>query len=119
MTRAARSTTFSAPAVKDAAKRAAIPTRPIIGHTNLFRAELQAALSKANNALLSADNALSSAADDRDMAVSLANQKYEAIRVGVDAERSDIILNIEGIEAALVAINPAPANVVQISQAAE
>ena len=115
-----RTTTKPAPvaAVQEASKRASIPKRPVIEHTKLFRAELQAALSAANNELMAADSALVSAADDRDMSISLANQKYDAIREGVDADRADILLKITGIAAALAATAPA-SNVVPMTTAAE
>lgn len=106
-------------AVAEAEKRSSIPKRPVIQHTALFRAELQAALNVANNEMVQADSALSSAADERDMAVALANQKFEAIRAGLDAERADILLKTAGIEAALKATEPAaetaPANVVAMA----
>lgn len=95
-----------APAVTEAKKRATIPTRPVIQHTNLFRAELQAALRRANGALLNADNALSVAADDRDADMALVSQRFDAIRAQIDAERDDILRNIAGIEAALAATLP-------------
>ena len=96
----------SAPAVTEAKKRATIPTRPVIQHTSLFRAELQAALRRANGALLNADNALSVAADDRDADMALVSQRFDAIRAQIDAERDDILRNIAGIEAALAATSP-------------
>lgn len=99
----------AAPPVAEAKRRATIPTRPVIQHTSLFRAELQAALNRANGALLNADAALSVASDDRDMEVALANQRYDAIRGQIDAERSDILKNIAGIEAALAATAPVEA----------
>lgn len=109
------------PAVTEAKKRATIPTRPVIRHTSLFRAELQAALNRANGALLNADNALSVAADDRDAEISLANQRFDAIRAQIDAERDDILNNIAGIEAALAATAPkdAGSNVEPIRQPVE
>jgi len=91
------------PAVAEAKRRATIPSRPVIQHTGLLRAELQASLNRANGALLQADSALSVAADDRDMDIALANQRYDAIREGIDAERTDILRSIAGIEAALSA----------------
>lgn len=108
-------------AVKEAAKRASIPKRQVIRHTSLFRAELQAALHAANNELLQADAALSSAADDRNTAIDLANQKYEAIRLGIDEERADLHTKIAGIEAALAATAPVqvPDNVVPLKAAGE
>lgn len=112
-----RQPTASAAAAKpvaDAKRRASIPSRPVIQHTSLFRAELQAALNRANGALLNADNALSVAADDRDMDISLANQRFDAIREGIDAERIDILRSIAGIEAALAATGEPKANVVQL-----
>ena len=113
-----RTNSKTTPAVQEAQKRASIPKRPVIEHTKLFRAELQAALSAANNELMAADSALVSAADDRDMSISLANQKFEAIREGVDADRTDILLKITGIAAALAATAPA-SNVVPMTAAAE
>lgn len=113
-------TSSAAPsAVADAKRRSSIPSRPVIEHTALLRAELQASLNRANGALLHADNALSVAADDRDMDIALANQRFAAIRQGLDAERDDIVRSIAGIEAALAATEP-KANIVQLhSEAAE
>lgn len=108
-------TPTNAVAVVEARKRATIPTRPVIEHSKLFRAELQAALNKANSALLNADSALSVAADDRDTDVTLANQRFDAIRAGLDLERADINRTIGGIEAALKATEPAPSNVVALA----
>ena len=107
--------TAAAPsAVAQAKRRASIPSRPVIQHTALLRAELQASLNRATGALLQADSALSVAADDRDMDIALANQRYAAIREGIDAERDDIVRSIAGIEAALAATGEPKANVIQI-----
>lgn len=108
-------TTAPVTAVKEARKRATVPTRPVIEHSKLFRAELQAALNKATSALLNADSALSVAADDRDTDITLANQRYDAIRLGLDAERADIHRTIGGIEAALKATEPQSSNVVALA----
>lgn len=112
-----RKTTTMPAAVVAAEKRSSIPKRPVIQHTALFRAELQAALNIVNNEMVQADSALSSAADERDMAISLANQKFDAIRAGLDAERNDILLKTAGIEAALKATEPAaePSNIVAMA----
>jgi len=99
-------------AVEDAQKRATIPTRPVIQHTALLRAELQAALNKATSALLKADNELSVAADDRDTDIALATKRFDAIRLQIDAERNDLHRAITGIEAALQATGEQPSNVV-------
>lgn len=118
-----RKTKTPPPAVTEAKRKATIPARPVIAHTNLFRAELQASLVKANNALLNADNALSVAADDRDADISMAKQRFEAIRCQLDAERNDILRNIAGIEAALTATEiakpDAMSNVEPIRQSVE
>lgn len=114
----ARKQIAAVPAVEGARQRASIPKRQVIEHTKLFRAELQAALAAANNELMAADSALASAADDRDMAITLANQKFEAIREGVDADRADLLLKIGGIEAALHATAQA-SNVVPLTSAAQ
>jgi len=106
------------PAVTEAKRKATIPSRPVIEHTKLLRAELQAAHIKASNALLSADAALSAAADSRDADIALANQRFDAIRAEVDAERDDILASIKGIEAALAATEP-KSNVEPIRQPVE
>lgn len=105
-------------AVAEAEINATIPSRPVIQHTKLLRAELQAAHIKANNALLSADAALSAAADSRDADIALANQRFDAIREELDAERTDILSSIKGIEAALAATE-AKSNVEPIRQPVE
>lgn len=88
-----------------AEKSASIPKRPVIQHTKLLYASLQMELEKANNALHAADTALAIAASDRDREVEFVNQKFAAIREGLDAERADIITAIDGIEAALKAMS--------------
>lgn len=130
MPRAPRSSTATPPAVQEAAKRATIPSRPVIQHTSLFRATLQQLRSKATDALASADMALTAAASERDhemdaakraydAACSVAASRFEAIRSELDAERADCICELDGIDAAMSVTAPAAANVVQISQAAE
>jgi hypothetical protein len=94
-------------AVAEATANATIPSRPVIQHTKLLRAELQVRLSSANGALTTADTALVVAAQDRDAAIELANQRYAAIRAEIDAERDDVLTTIAGLEAALHATKPA------------
>lgn len=122
-------TTTPVDPVEAAAKRATIPTRPVIEHTKLFRASLQVQQSAATDALSLVDRDLVHAADTRaeemeaanrayGMAMALADQKYDAIRTELDAERVAIISVIDSIDAALAKLDPAPAdesNVVQIA----
>lgn len=106
-------------AVAQAEKAATLPTRPVIQHTQLFRAELQVRLSKANGQLSEADLALTNAAAARDAAIELANQKYEAIRSELDAERQDIMTELAGIEAALTATAPKAHTMAQVEMGEE
>lgn len=87
-----------------AEKSASIPKRPVIQHTKLLQASLQMERQKANEALHLADTALAIAASERDREIEFAQQKFDAIREGLDAERADIITSMDGIEAALVAM---------------
>lgn len=103
-------------AVAQAEKQASIPKRQVIQHTQLFRAELQVRLNKANGQLAEADLALANAAADRDAAIELAKQKFDAIRAEVDAERQDIITAITGIEAALTATSPKADTMAQVEK---
>lgn len=100
--------------VIQATKAATIPKRQVIKHTALFRAELQVKLRGLNDALAAADRDLTTAASERDISLEanrrdheakdqLVTQRFDTIRVAVDADRSDILLNIEGVEAALKA----------------
>ena len=91
------------PAVAEAKRNATVPKRQAVQHTKLFRAELQVKLSDANGALAVADAALIAIAGERDAAIELANQRYDAFRRELDAERDDIIRSIKGVEAALEA----------------
>ncbi len=91
------------PAVIEAKRNATVPKRQVVSHTKILRAELQVKLSDANSALSVADAALIAIAGERDNAVELANQRYEAFRNELDGERNDILRSITGIEAALVA----------------
>lgn len=104
----------SVPAVTEAKRNATIPKRQVIKHTVLFRAELQVKLRSLNDALASADRDLTNAASERDISLeanrrdheakdALVSQRFDTIRSAVDADRSDILLNIEGVEAALKA----------------
>ena len=102
--------------VTTAAKGASIPKRPVIQHTKLLTATLQAEHRKAQGALQEADMALSLAAQERDDAINLANAKFEAIREGLDAERRDIITSIDMLESALKASAPKADNVVPIAK---
>ncbi len=68
-----------------AEKSASIPKRPVIQHTKLLQASLHAS--------------------ERDREIEFAQQKFDAIREGLDAERADIITSIDGIEAALKAMS--------------
>lgn len=102
--------------VAAATKAATIPKRPVIQHTKLLTATLQAELRKAQGALQEADMALSIAAQDRDDAINLANARFDAIREGLDQERVDIIRTIDGIEAGLKAMAPQADNVVPLAQ---
>lgn len=102
--------------VAAAAKAATIPKRPVIQHTKLLTATLQAELRKAQGALQEADMALSIAAQDRDDAINLANARFDAIREGLDQERVDIIRTIDGIEAGLKAMSSQADNVVPLAQ---
>lgn len=86
-------------AVAQAEKAAAVPKRPVISHTGLLRATLQTELRKAQGALQEADMALTLAAEERD-----------------DAERNDIIMSIEGIEAALTATTPKADTMAQVEK---
>lgn len=106
------------PAVFEASRKATIPSRPVIEHTKLLRANLQVELQAANAALAIADRELANAALERDeaktnnrleheMKDALADQTFDAIRAEVDAGRDDIKLKIAGIEAALAATEPA------------
>lgn len=112
-----KSPTKPAP-VAQAEKQASIPKRPVIQHTKLLTATLQAELRKAQGALQEADMALSIAAQDRDDAISLAKAKYDAIREGMDLERENIITCIDGLEAALKKMAGTPDNVVPIAKEA-
>ena len=103
-------------AVAQAEKAAAVPKRPVITHTGLLRATLQAELRKAQGELQQADIALTLAAEERDDAIAFANQKYDAIRAEVDAERQDIITAITGIEAALTATSPKADTMAQVEK---
>lgn len=103
--------------VAQAEKKASIPKRPVIEHANLLRATLTATLRKAQGELQNADMALSLAAEERDDAVKLANERFAAIREGLDAERSDITTAIDAIEAALAKLTVKPDNVVQMKEA--
>lgn len=103
-------------AVAQAERQASIPKRQVIQHTQLFRAELQVRLNKANGQLAEADLALANAAADRDAAIELAKQKFDAIRAEVDAERQDIITAITGIEAALTATAPKANTMAQVEK---
>lgn len=102
-------------AVSAAAAIATIPSRQVIPHTKLFKASLQIAYDAANNALAGADQALAAAAGERDAMIELAKDRYEAIRVELDAERADIKTNLTGIEAAMAAIEPKASNVVTMA----
>ena len=113
---ATRETTPKPIAVAQAEKQASIPKRQVIQHTQLFRAELQVRLNKANGQLAEADLALANAEADRDAAIELANQKYDAIRAEVDAERQDIITAITGIETALTATSPKADTMAQVEK---
>jgi hypothetical protein len=112
--------------VTQATKAATIPKRQVIKHTALFRAELQVKLRSLNDALAAADRDLTNAASERDVSLeanrrdheakdALATQRYETIRSEVDEDRNDILLNIEGVEAALAATGPAQSNVVAMA----
>jgi hypothetical protein len=125
----ARKQIAAGPAVQEATKRASIPKRPVIEHTKLFRASLQLELQAANAALAVADRDLTNAAAERDEAeetaqraydasVAFARQRFDTIRTQVDAERDDILREINGIEAAMDATTPA-SNVVPMTAAAE
>lgn len=103
--------------VAQAEKQASIPKRPVIEHANLLRATLTATLRKAQGELQNADMALSLAAEERDDAIKLADDRFAAIREGLDAERDDINAAIDAIEAALAKLNPQPDNVVQMKEA--
>lgn len=102
--------------VTTAVKSASIPKRPVIQHTKLLTATLQAELRKASGALQEADMSLSLAAQERDDAISLANGRFDLIRQGLDAERADIISAMDGLEAALKSMASKPDNVVSIAQ---
>ena len=105
-------------AVTEAESNATIPSRPVIQHTKLLRAELQVKLNNANGALAVADTALTTAAGERDAAIELASKRFDAIREELDAERTDILGSIKGIEAALAATE-AKSNVEPIRQPVE
>lgn len=137
-------TTTPVDPVEAAAKRATIPTRPVIEHTKLFRAELvilqQTALldlAQVDHVLMTAvdecetaqvaaaraeELAIAAAAKARKGADELATQRLSAIRKGADKERADIIRKLDAIERALNEPAPAeqadetePNNVVQIA----
>ena len=95
------------PAVVEATRNATIPKRQVVSHTKILRAELQVKLSDANGALAVADSALIAIAGERDGAIELANQRYEAFRHELDAERQDLLRSITGIEAVLEATGAA------------
>lgn len=103
--------------VAQAEKQASIPKRPIIEHANLLRTTLTATLRKTQGELQNADMALSLAAEERDDAIKLAHERYDAIREGLDAERDDITTAIDAIEAALAKLTVKPDNVVQMKEA--
>ena len=120
------------PAVAEAKRKATIPTRPVIEHTKLLRASLQVALQEKTAALAAADRDLANAASERDeareanrheheMKDALADQRFDAIRTEVDADRTDILSSMTGIEAALAATEPpqAKSNVEPIRQDVE
>ena len=107
-------------AVISAEKKASLPKRQVVQHTKLLQANLLVEQSAKNDALASVDRDLAHAAGSRDeareaaerafqMACALADQTFEAIRGELDAERSDIIRSLEGIDAALDAIRDRPA----------
>ncbi|MGV8950105.1 MAG: hypothetical protein ACOH2M_03305 [Cypionkella sp.] len=106
------------PPAKIAEARATIPTRPVIAHTKLFRAEMQVQHQALNNALANVDHALTAAAGERDAAVELANMRFAVIRAELDAERGDVLRNLDGVEAALDATE-AKTNVEPIRQPIE
>lgn len=128
-------------AVTEARRRSSIPSRPVIEHTALLRAELQAQRSVTLDALASADMgleveagirdaaaeaaeraydlALTAASNVRSNSMAIATERFRAARAELDAERADIIRAMEGIEAALAATEP-KANIVQLhSETAE
>lgn len=116
-------TTTPVDPVEAAAKRATIPTRPVIEHTKLFRAELQVQMAAVNCALDQVEHTLATAAGERDAAieaadgaydlamaaagktrkgaVELASQRFDAIRANLDKEQADLRHKKDGIEAAL------------------
>lgn len=116
-------------AVAEAESNATIPSRPVIEHTKLFRAERQIERKAMNDALAAVDHQLETEAGIRDAAIEAADRAYElameaahnaregahalaterfnAIRAEKDEERADIIRTLEGIEAALAATAPA------------
>lgn len=115
-----RKTPSKPAAVVAAEKKATIPKRQVVQHTKLLRAALQVEQSAKNDALASVERDLAHAAGVRDeeqesakraynMAVDLAAQKFMAIRAELDAERSDILSALEGIEAALETTRERPA----------
>lgn len=112
-------------AVADAKRRASIPSRPVIQHTKLLRAELHLALQAMTAALAADDRDLANAAGERDETMeanrreyeakdALAVERFRAIRSGIDANRADVIRAMEGIEAALAATGEPKANVIQM-----
>lgn len=129
--------------VAEAKKRASVPVRPVIQSTKLFRANLQIERQTANDALAAVDHALETEAGIRDAAVEAADKTYElaleaarnaregatalaverfnVVRSELDAERSDIIRVLDGVEAALAATqsDTPPGNVTQLREAAE
>lgn len=112
--------------VEAAAKRATIPTRPVIEHTKLFRAELLLAQSAANSELEQADHIIVTAVEEKNAAQNaaaiaeqiaieaantarrgadaLATQRFNTIRSEIEKERNDIICKLDSIEAALKSI---------------
>lgn len=114
-----RKTPSKPAAVVTAEKKAAIPKRQVVQHTKLLRAALQVEQSAKTDALALVDRNLVHASDGRDeakaaakraydMACTLADQTFDAIRAELDVERADIIQSLEGIEAALDAVRERP-----------
>jgi hypothetical protein len=67
------------------------------------------------NAASERDVSLEANRRDHEAKDALATQRYETIRSEVDEDRNDILLNIEGVEAALAATGPAQSNVVAMA----